>query len=292
MTQRYAVLGFPVGHSLSPCMHNAAFAALGLDAAYEAIEVAPAELPAVFARLRREGYGGWNCTVPHKEAAATLVDEVAPEARRIGSVNTVVCRDGRLTGHSTDGYGLLAAAREAFAFAPPGARVAIVGCGGAGRAAAFALAGAGVARLLLLNRTPERAAELARELACHEPRCQVAAAGLADAAALAAALAGIELLVQATSLGLKPGDPAPLPAAAIPAGCAVLDMIYRDTPLLRAAAAHGCRTADGLGMLLHQGARSFRLWTGREAPLEIMRAALLRERAARQAAAATAPGTR
>jgi shikimate dehydrogenase len=274
--QRYAVLGFPVGHSLSPRMHNAAFAALGLAATYEAIEVPPAELAATFARLRAAGVRGWNCTVPHKEQALTLVDDADAEARQAGSVNTVLNRaDGRLLGFSTDGYGLVTALQEAFGGSLRGRRLALLGCGGAGRAVSFALVREGVADLLLLNRTLARAERLAAELAplaagplrlrCLEP---------GTGAPLRAALAEVDFLVQATSLGLRRDDPLPIAPELLPATAGVFDMIYGRTPLLAATAARGCRVADGRGMLLHQGARSFTLWTGRPAPLAAMRAAL------------------
>ena len=280
MTARYAILGYPVTHSVSPAMQSAAFAAAGLDASYTPVAVPPGELAAAFRRLRDEGYGGWNVTVPHKEEATRLMDELDASAGVPGSTNTVVVRNGRLHGHSTDGLGLLAALREAFALDVAGHTVALVGCGGAARAAAFALAGAGAARLLLVNRTVERATALACDLRNAGLRAETACFSPADAQ-LDGALANAELLIQGTSLGLHDGDPLPLPAEWIPAGRPVMDMIYRATPFLQAAAARGCPIADGAGMLLHQGAASFTLWTGLPAPVEAMRTALagaLRER--------------
>ncbi len=277
-TQRFAVLGFPVSHSLSPVMQNAGFAACGLDADYESLEVRPDELKKTFSQLQRNGFSGWNCTVPHKEQAFLLVDDTSPEARRIGCVNTVIHRNGRLEGHSTDGYGLLTALAEAFALEPEGRTILLAGCGGAGRSAAFALAARRPAELILANRTVAKAEALARELTAaglpQPPRLTVLS--LADRSGLAAALARADILIQATSQGLKPEDPPPFDLDLLPiAGPVVLDMIYRSTPLLRAAAARGCRIADGSGMLLHQGARSFTLWTGVAAPVEAMRQALL-----------------
>lgn len=273
--QRYAVLGHPVAHSLSPVMQNAAFAACGLDAEYTAIDAAPAELPAVFRRLRETPFAGWNCTVPHKEQALELADAADPEAARIGSVNTLVNRDGRLTGYSTDGYGILAALEEAFALRPAGNAVLLFGCGGAGRAAAFALAGAGAGEVILANRTASRAEALAAEVARVHPGARLTVVPAAEPAALAAALARSRVVIQATSVGLKPDDPPPFSTELLPPETAVFDMIYRPTPLLHAAAARGCRTAGGAAMLLHQGARSFTLWTGRAAPVDVMRRTLL-----------------
>ena len=152
--------------------------------------------------------------------------------------------------------------------------MAFLGVGGAARATAVHMALAGAADITLINRTLSRAEALAARLRDLAPRCQVRALALADTAAVAAALSQAACLIQATSLGLHPGEAPPLPPEVLPAGLAVLDMIYGNTAFLQAAAARGCRTADGRGMLLHQGARSFELWTGRPAPVEAMRQAL------------------
>lgn len=273
----YAVLGSPIRHSVSPAMQGAAFATAGLAATYEPIEVAPEELPALFARLRTAGYRGWNVTVPHKEQAFRLVDERDASALRAGGVNTVVNESGRLIGHSTDGYGMLTALRECFQFDPqtPEVQVAVLGCGGAGRAVAAEFAAAGVRRLLLINRTLSRAEDVARQVLAATPECQVTCLTPGDAAALGPGLAQCTVLVQSTSLGLHAGDPLPLAPGLLPASLAVMDMIYRVTPFQAAARGQGCRVADGRWMLLHQGARSFTLWTGVPAPVEAMRQALL-----------------
>ncbi len=272
--RRYALLGWPVRHSLSPPMQEAGFAALGIAATYGLIEVAPADLAGRVDALRREGYAGWNATVPHKEAMAALVDELDAEAAAAGTVNTVVHTGGRLVGYSTDGYGLARSLAESFDLGLAGARVAFVGVGGAARATAVHMALAGAADIALINRTLSRAEALATRLRELAPGCRVQAVDLADTAAVAAALSRAACLIQATSLGLHPGDALPLSPEVLPVGLAVLDMIYGETAFLQAAAARGCRTADGRGMLLHQGARSFELWTGRPAPVEAMRQAL------------------
>jgi shikimate dehydrogenase len=280
-TAKYAVLGYPVKHSVSPPMQGAAFAAAQLAATYEAIEVAPADLPALFARLRDTGYAGWNVTVPHKEQAARLVAWRDDEAELAASVNTVLVRDGRLLGYSTDGYGIVTALREAFALELAGHTVALVGTGGAGRAAALALVRHGVAGVILVNRTLERARELEFLLRRLNPACALCSCSLQDEEAVRDALGRADALVQATSLGLKPDDPPPLPGAWLPTRLRVFDMIYRRTALLAAAAERGCAVADGRLMLLHQGARSFTLWTGMPAPVEAMRQALYAALAAR-----------
>ena len=280
---KYAVLGYPIKHSVSPPMQSAAFAAAGLTATYEAIEVAPADLPALFERLRNDGFAGWNVTVPHKEQAARLVAWRDPEAELAASVNTVLVQDGRLLGHSTDGYGIVNALTEAFALELTGRTVAVVGTGGAGRAAALALVRHGVAGLILVNRTLERAQELEQLLRAQAPHASFRSCALPDESSVREALAQADILLQATSVGLKPDDPSPVPAAWLRPGLRVFDMIYRRTALLAAAAAQGCAVADGRLMLLHQGARSFTLWTGLPAPLEAMRQALYATLAARGA---------
>ena len=260
------VLGHPVAHSLSPAMHNAAFRALGLPHRYEAQDVAPDELPAAVVRLRAlHELVGANVTVPHKEAIGRLLDGVTPEARAIGAVNTIVRSGSRLEGHNTDRIGFAAALVERDV-AVAGRRVLVLGAGGAARAAVLALL-AGGATVVVANRTAARAAQLTAALG---------GAPIAWPKADRHALAGIDILVNATSAGLQGEDP--LPGVALPAGLTVFDLIptARLTPLLIRSAAAGCRTVDGLLMLLHQAAASFALWTGDNAPVPAMRAALPR----------------
>ncbi len=272
--EKYALLGWPVKHSVSPQMQGAGFRALGIDATYELIEVAPAQLGACVERLVQAGYAGWNATVPHKEQMAVLVQDIDPGAAAAGSVNTVVHASGRLTGYSTDGYGLEQAVAESFGLAVRGSRFLFLGVGGAARATAVHFAAAGAAGITLVNRTVAKATALADRIRRSSPGCLVQALDLADTSGVNAALSGMDCLIQATSLGLHAGDPLPVAAELLPPGLAVMDMIYGCTPFLQAAAERGCRTADGRGMLLHQGVRSLELWTGRSAPVAAMRAAL------------------
>jgi shikimate dehydrogenase len=271
--QRYAVIGDPVGHSLSPAMHHAALAALGLDARYEAIHVRPEELAGFVVRARHE-FAGFNATVPHKEALIPLLDEVAPAALAAGSVNTVSCRNGRLLGDSTDGYGLETALREAFEIDLAGQRLVFLGAGGTVRAVVPHFLRRGAAGVVVVNRTVDKAAALLANLAPDFPDADLRAIAPSDGAALRAAVAAAAVVVQATSLGLRDGDPSPLAAEFFLPDVGYFDTIYRDTAFLAAARERGCRCADGLGMLLHQGAASFRIWTGCEAPVEVMRHAL------------------
>ena len=260
------LLGHPVAHSLSPAMHNAAFAALGLPHRYEPRDVEPERLADTMEALRGEGVLGANVTIPHKEVTLRLVDELAEEARRIGAVNTIVRRAARLVGHNTDAYGFdraLAAAGVDVS----GKDVLVLGAGGAARAC---VAGLGAARVLLIAaRDIDRATALAARVGR-----TARAASWADARRIST----VDVLVNATPIGLHGEDLlADFSFATLPG--AVVDLVptRAETPLVhRAREAQDVRVVDGLSMLLHQAARSFTLWTGREAPLSVMRAALPR----------------
>ncbi len=269
----YAVIGDPIAHSLSPVMHNAAFRSLGMDAEYIAVHVKAEDLGA-FAEDARKNLAGFNITVPHKKGIIPFLDEVDPSALMAGSVNTVSIRSGRLIGCSTDGYGLETALKEAFGFEVPGGRAVFIGCGGAAHAVSFYFAERGLKKLFILNRTLATAENLAAELREHFPEFQVETAALSDTEKAGDFLSRSQTAVQCTSLGLKPDDPPPLAPELLPAGIKLFDTIYKPTPLLRYARAHNIAHAAGLGMLLHQGARSFSIWTGVDAPVEVMRNAL------------------
>lgn len=271
-TRLVGVLGDPVAHSRSPAMHNAAFRALGIDWCYVPLHVASAQVEAALRGLVALGFVGANVTIPHKEAAARLADELTPAAQAIGAVNTLtVLQGGRLRGDNTDAGGTLAALREA-GVEVAGRRAVLLGAGGSARAVAYALAASG-AHVVLANRTPERAAALAASLQPHVAG-RLEATALSDAGALQAALARADLVVNATSVGMHPEDSrSPLPEGVqLHPGLAVLDLVYapRETRLLRQAAHAGCRTIEGLRVLVHQGALAFEMWTGRPAPLDVM----------------------
>ena len=265
-TRLAAVIGFPVRHSLSPAMHNAAFRELGLDWIYVACEVAPGAVDAAFAGVRALGIAGLSVTIPHKAAALDAVDEVTEAARAVGAVNTVVpTAGGRLRGDNTDGAGFLASLAEE-GFDPAGRVCAVLGAGGAARAVVHALAGAGAAEIVVINRTPARAEAAA------------ALAGAAGRVGSAADVIGADLIVNATPLGLTGSPDVPVDEALLRQGQLVVDLVPNPavTPLMRAAGQRGAGVAGGLGMLVHQGALAFELWTGRPAPLGVMRAAAVR----------------
>lgn len=276
-TRLCGVLGYPLEHTLSPRMHNAAFAALGLDWVYLPWPVVPERLGEALRGLRAlANFAGANLTVPHKEAVIPHLDELTEEARAVGAVNTIVCAGDRLTGHTTDGAGLLAALAEAADFRPGGASVVIVGAGGAGRSAAFALAAAGVRQVTILNRSEARARALAADVARAAHGGKVLAYQLLNTPSTAQILGGADLVVNATPLGMRPGDPSPVDLALCRPAAVAYDMVYNppETPFLRQARSRGLRAANGLGMLLYQGATAFALWTGRAAPVDAMRGAL------------------
>ena len=273
-TQWFAVLGHPVAHTLSPAMHNAAFAALGMNALYGAFDVTPDRLAAALEGMQALGLGGANITVPLKETACRVLKHLDESAQRLGAVNTVRFGEDGPVGYNTDGEGFLRAVQEAFGAPAAGKSVFILGAGGAGRAVAIACAGAGVSQFALADLDSRRAEKLAMEL---ETQFTVSGAFVAEEAedVLAAARAA-DLVVQATPAGMKPGEPSPLSPAAFRAGQGAFDLVYLypETPFLRAAREGGAAAANGLGMLLHQGVKAFEIWTGRTPPADVMRRAL------------------
>jgi shikimate dehydrogenase len=277
--RRFAVIGDPVAHSRSPAMHAAAYRALGLPYAYEAVRASADDLPRVVDALRSGAYDGLNVTVPHKERVLELVDRLDATAQGIGAANTLVrASDGSVVAHNTDARALAA---ELERLAQPGsrwsgARVLVLGSGGAARAAIAACAQLGVAEIAVRARAFDDPSRRDRFV-------QAAPAPITAQAFRASEASEKETLavVQATSAGMKGADAGEVVAdavawAALPASAVAIDVVYapRSTPFLRAARARGLRCDDGLGMLARQGALAFELWLGRPAPLEVMRAAL------------------
>jgi len=285
---RLAVLGSPVEHSLSPAMHNAALEAIGSDLRYAKIECPPENLAEAVECARRANFVGLNLTIPHKFAALELCTELDETARQLGAVNTLLFDGSRVVGFNTDGPGLVRAIREVFSFDLRDLRVMVLGAGGgAGSAAALQCALEKCPRLVLVNRTEDKARDIARRAAAllHTDRLEgpedpVTVIPLEESA-LREQLTRTDLVINATSLGMKRTDPRLLPAAILTPDLMVYDMIYRPpvTRLLEDAHAAGARTANGLSLLLHQGALSLEIWLNRPAPLETMRRALDRETA-------------
>jgi shikimate dehydrogenase len=269
------ILGHPVGHSLSPALHNAAFAARGLDFVYVAHDVAVAELPAAIAGARALGYRGLSITIPHKVAAMALVDEVDPTALGIGCINTIVNTGGRLRGFNSDGRGALEALRAAGAD-PTGRRVVVVGSGGAARAIAMTLAlEAPPEQLRVLGVVPEELSRLVADLNARRPGG--ARALPMDEATLTATLVDADLLLNCTPIGMHPHtDASPVPRSLLRRGLTVFDAVYnpRRTRLLADAAEAGATVVEGLAMFLGQAVVQFELFTGEPAPVDVMRAVL------------------
>ncbi len=257
------VIGSPVEHSLSPTIHNAAFAALGLDWTYFAVAVPAGRAPSALAAMRSLRLGGMSVTMPHKEAVAAAIDVLTPRAERLGAVNCVSWRGTQLEGDSTDGPGFLDALRVDHGWDPAGRRTVVIGAGGAARAVVAALAEAGAASVAVVNRSPERAERAA------------ALAGPAGAVAGPEAVADADLVVNATPLGMGGDGSLAVDPSRLGPGQVVADLVYDpvETPLLAAARAAGAVPVTGVGMLVHQAAHAFRRWTGEEPPVEAMSAA-------------------
>ena len=267
------IIGFPVGHSVSPAFQQAALGHLGINARYERWETPPEHLAPRILGLRRPGILGANVTVPHKQNVISLLDDIDEAAERIGAVNTVVNRGGRLSGYNTDAPGFLRALKEDGGLSPQGKRALILGAGGAARAVTFALLGDGAAAIVITNRTASRAEALAETL-----QSVGQTSGLSSKVSTTAwgsTLVGGDLIVNATTIGMRGGDDegrSPLDGVAIPSDALVCDLVYNpsETPLLRDARLAGARVLGGLPMLVYQGTIAFEMWTGRQAPAGVM----------------------
>ena len=280
---RLGVFGDPVAYSLSPQMQNAALRACEIKAQYARFHIRANELRSALLFLRKLDFVGIKLTVPHKIAASTQIDEADESATRAGAVNTIRVRDEKLIASNTDGEGFLRAIRTEFSIDLRDLRVMIIGAGGGtGRAIAWQCGLENCERLVLVNRTLEKANALTEQLRplfsgprVLGPSARIEAVAW-DESAMRTQLADIDLIVNATSLGMNPNNPAPVPARLIAPHHIVFDCVYEPskTALLRAAEEAGARGANGLSMLLYQGARSFSTWFNRDAPIEAMRAAL------------------
>jgi len=277
-TRVAGVIGWPVRHSLSPPMHNAAFAALGLNWVYVPFAVDPERIAGAMDAMRALDLAGLNVTIPHKLAVLPHMDEISDDARVLGAVNTVVHREGRLIGHNTDGPGFLRSLRE-IGEDVSGREVALIGAGGSARSVALAVCRGGATKLSIVNRTVAKAQAVVALLREALPGVQAEAVALEGDEA-AGVVRAAQVIIDSTAVGMYPHqDVAPvIPEQWLHAGQTVCDLTYnpRLTVLLKAALAAGARTLDGTGMLVHQGALAFGYWTGQPAPVEAMRAALLR----------------
>jgi len=285
MTQRLGIIGYPIGHSISPIFQQAGLDHLGIDATYEKWEVTPEGVGDFVAGLRAPGTLGINITVPHKQAVIPFLDEVDEWATAAGAVNTIVNHDGHLTGHNTDGPGFLRALLVETGYDPSRTRALILGAGGAARGILLALIRGGVDSLVIANRTLERAetlAQLSSDNGVGSEAISLSGDALTEAAASA------NLIVNCTTMGMSHGpdeNGSPISAAQIPATAIVNDVVYTPliTPILKEAAAAGATALGGLHMLVYQGVLSFQMWTGVDAPVDVMLAAATAEMTSRGA---------
>ena len=285
MTKRLGIIGYPIGHSISPIFQQVALDHIGIDAIYEKWEVMPQSVEDFVNGLRTPDTLGINITLPHKQAVIPFLDEVDEWAASAGAVNTIVNHDGLLTGHNTDGPGFLQALSVETGYDPTATRALILGAGGAARGILLALVRGGVDSLVVANRTLERAenlAQLSRDNGVGSEAISISGNALSEAAASA------DLIVNCTSMGMSHGSDehgSPLSAAQIPTTAIVNDVVYTPmlTPILKEAAEAGATALGGLHMLIYQGALSFKMWTGQDPPVEAMLEAATREMVSRGA---------
>ncbi len=278
-TKLYGIYGYPVEHTFSPGMHNAAFKKLRMDACYVPFAVNPSRLGDAVNAVIPLGLCGLNITVPHKQNVIAYLDELSEEARHIGAVNTIQVVDGRLIGHNTDGRGFIRSLRDNAGYNPKGKTVLLIGSGGAARAVGFSLALAGVRKVSLYDIDARKADALALDI---REKTGIDAQAL-FMRALAATAEEADCLINATPLGLKKNDPLPLKREFIRKRHLVCDLVYNppETRFLQAAKERGAKRLSGLGMLLYQGVIAFEIWTGAKAPVSVMKNALTKQIAGR-----------
>lgn len=266
------IIGYPIEHTLSPSFQNIAFEHVGMNCVYLPFSVEPEKLETVFSGLAAAGCLGLNVTMPYKQAVYNLMDEVNNSAEIVEAVNTVEFRDGRSIGHNTDGIGFIRSLKSDSAFEPAGKIALVIGAGGAAKSIALSLAAAGISEIIILNRTREKAEILVRQIRAHFSGCTASIGDGGDPGVVR----GCDLIVNATSVGMARKEDLPLKLDLLQPGQIVYDIIYSpaETEFLRLAREKGAGTANGAGMLLHQGAASFSIWTGLPAPIEEMTAAL------------------
>ncbi len=270
----FGIIGWPVSHSLSPVFQNAAFEYLGLDCCYVPFPVEAGKIDAAMRAIPALNIAGLNVTVPHKESVISCLSALSEEAMMIGAVNTITVSGERLVGHNTDGQGFIASLREAGE--PVGGRsILILGAGGAARAVVFSLAERGANTIIIANRTVRKAESLTEQVRQHFPAVKIEATGM-EHADLKRVFHNVDMIINTTSIGLKREDPSPAPKEFLHKDLFVCDLIYNppDTELIRYAKELCRGHMNGSGMLIHQGAASFKLWTGIEPPIQVMRQAL------------------
>ena len=272
----FGLLGYPIKHSFSPAMHNAAFKAVGIKAEYRLFEKTPKEITDFFKKLRSGSIKGVNVTIPYKEEALRYLDELSQEAELIGAVNTILVKSESLIGYNTDGSGFVLSLRKEAGIDPQDKKIVIIGAGGASRAISVHLAREKAANIILSDIIPDKAEKLASHIRKNISRVKVSTVKKEE---LNSGVRTADILINATPVGMKPDDPLPIDPRILHPRLLICDLIYNPPKpkLLIEAEKIGAKTLNGLGMLLYQGALAFAIWTGREAPIEIMARALEKE---------------
>lgn len=274
---QFGIIGNPVHHSLSPAMQNAAFKKFKLPYQYKKIKLNETQLKSFFDQLRQSDKAGINITVPHKENVIPFLDELSPEAKLIGAVNTLQLHHGKLIGYNTDGAGYVQSLLKEKKWSPKNKRITLLGAGGAARGIIVALALAGAKEIYISNRTKEKAKKLAQEFQKKLKKTRFDFSSL-QAESLRKIFKNTDLLINTTPGGMQGNEILPLPLDQLPQKALVSDIVYKpsQTSLLKAAKKLGLKTQGGLGMLLYQGALAFEIWTGRKAPITLMKKALMK----------------
>ena len=270
----YGLIGNPVEHSLSPYMHNAAFSRLNIDAAYLPFLVEKGKLRQAISALKRTGISGFNVTVPFKSECIKYLDRIDPVAKAIGAVNTVVNKDRKLIGYNTDCTGFLRSVKEDLSFSPKGRDIFLLGAGGAARAVAFGLAKSNAKTIMIYDIMPLKVNALITDVKKSFPAVDIIASGFKDMPRL---IQGCRLLVNCTPVGMRSKDPLPIKAKLLHKGLKVYDIVYTPlkTRLVKTAEGKSIKAVNGINMLLYQGVLAFELWTGRKAPVSLMRKELM-----------------
>jgi shikimate dehydrogenase len=274
-TKFVGIIGSPIEHTLSPVMHNAAFEKLRLNWVYTPFLVAQEHLANAIMGIKALGLVGINITVPHKESAMEFLDEFDEDARQIGAVNTVLNKNGKLIGYNTDCYGFITALQKDGKFDPAGKKAVLVGAGGAAKAVAVGLAKSGAAKITVFDTVKSKAQILTEKLR-KEFSVTANYFDAVETTSLFWSIKESDILINATPIGMKPNDRLIVPPRSLHEGLFIYDVIYSNTPLIKLAKKRKLRARNGLGMLLYQAAKSFEIWTGKKAPIEVMKRALLK----------------
>ena len=276
-TKLYGIFGHPIKHSFSPSMHNAAFQKLGLNCVYLAFDILPENLKTATGSIRQLNIQGINVTIPHKQEIMNYLDEISDEAKYTGAVNTIKNNDGKLFGHNTDVGGFLKDLEMELGITKfSGISACLIGAGGAARAVMSGLCMNGAKKITIINRTKSKASELADYFTKRFSDIEINSADLNNNSEIKKCLLGSDLLINSSSAGMTGHDPLNIPLNLMPKNSCVYDLVYnpKETQLVKQAKSLGHKASSGLGMLLYQGAESFELWTGKKAPIEVMKAAL------------------